>query len=470
MFENFSHWGHRVALVSETGRSFSYNDVDELSKTYLEKLERDSVCILICDLSETTVFYYVGLIRKKITTILLDSKQDPQKIKQTISTYSPNYVITPFVFDEFSELYDVIENQAHFSVYKNKFQMHESGLREISLCLTTSGSTGSSKFVKLSLENIQSNTISIIRAIEINQDQITITTLPISYSYGLSVVNTSLQTGGMLVLNESQVTEKNFWKKVHEYRINTISGVPYIYEQLSRISPDFLTRTNIKKFTQAGGKLSVPVRDHFRMIANETGIKFYVMYGQTEATARMAVLPPDDFIQFDNAIGFAIPGGKLSIRDTLGERVESPWTEGEICYEGPNIFQGYASERKDLIGNQAQQPFLMTGDLGYFDINRRFYISGRSKRIAKILGNRINLEEVEQILLGRGFEIICVEYQTKLGILSLVDEIPQESKTFLLDHLRINPSLVLFKSISAFPRLTSGKVDYASVVSYFGEF
>ena len=470
MFENFSSWGERVALVSEQGRKYSFKDLAESSVSYIDKIQPDSVCILFCDLSETAVIYYVGLIRKKITTILIDTNQDPQTIKKLISSYSPNYIISPLKSGDIPTPFEVIENQNDFCVYQNKSEIHDSGLQWTSLCLSTSGSTGSAKFVKLSLKNIESNTQAIIRAVDINQDQITITTMPMNYSYGLSVINTSLEVGGMLVLNTGQVTSKEFWRKIHEFKVNTISGVPYIYEQLSRISPDFLEKTEISKLTQAGGKLTKPARDHFRMIAKATRIKFYVMYGQTEATARMAVLPPEDFGQFDDAIGFAIPGGELTVRDDSGARVKSPGTIGEICFEGPNVFQGYATGRVDLIGNRESTTLLMTGDLGYFDATGRCYISGRLKRIVKLLGNRINLEEVEHLLLEQGFETVCIEYQDKLGVISLVEEIPKETKTYLLEYLRINPALVIFKTTSRIPRLLSGKIDYPSLISDFGEF
>jgi long-subunit acyl-CoA synthetase (AMP-forming) len=469
VFEKFSTWGERVALVSEQGRKFSYKDLAESSISYLDKIKPHSVCILFCDLSESAVIFYVGLIRKKITTILIDANQDSRIIKKYISTYSPNYIIAPLKFSEILTPFEVIANRGDFYIYQNQSELHDPGLQRTAICLSTSGSTGTVKFVKLSLKNIESNTQAIIRALDINQNQITITTMPMNYSYGLSVINTSLEAGGTLVLNTSQVTSKEFWRKIREQKINTISGVPYIYEQFSRVSPEFLAKTSISKLTQAGGKLTKPVRDHFRMIAREAEIKFYVMYGQTEATARMAVLPPEDFDQFDDAIGFAIPGGELTVRDDSGVRVENPGIIGEIYFEGPNVFQGYATGRVDLIVSQEPNTLLKTGDLGYFDAQGRLYISGRLKRIAKLLGNRINLEEIEHLLREQGFETICIEYQDKLGVISLVGELPNETKNYLFEYLKINPGLVIFKSTRQIPRLLSGKIDYPSLIIDFGE-
>lgn len=469
MFENFYSQGDRVALISEQGQRYYYKDLDTISLSCLSKLEPKSVCLLICNLSDTAIIYYIGLIRRRITTILIDANLDQKKIEKIISNYSPNYIISPSTSNTMPTEFEIIDCLDDFSVYHNKSEKHHSSLQDTSLCLTTSGSTGSAKFVKLSLGNIESNTESIIRSVGINQNQITITTLPMNYSYGLSVINTSLEAGGMLVMNTSQVTSKEFWRRITEYRVNTLSGVPYIYEQLSRLTPEFLNRTEVRKFTQAGGKLNKPVREHFKRIVKETGISFYVMYGQTEATARIAVLPPEDFNDFENAIGFAIPGGKLTVCDESGNRIKTPGTIGEICFKGPNVFQGYATNRRDLIKNQPKVPILKTGDLGYFDGKGRFYITGRIKRITKLLGKRIDLEEVEHFLLEKGIETICVEHQNRLFVVSTLAEIPPEIQACLLEYLKISPLLVTFESIPEIPRLPSGKVDYSSVINSFGE-
>ncbi len=469
MFENFTTKGDRVAIISERGLKYCYKDLAGISLSRLSKLESKSVCLLICNLSETAIIYYIGLIRKRITTILVDANLDQQKIEKIISCYSPNYIISPLVSSTMPTEFEIIDGLEDFIIYQNKSEKHDSSLKDTSLCLTTSGSTGSAKFVKLSLGNIESNTESIIRAVGINQNQITITTMPMNYSYGLSVINTSLEAGGTLVMNTSQVTSKEFWHRITEYRVNTVSGVPYVYEQLSRLTPEFLKRTEIRKFTQAGGKLRKPVREHFKEIVKATGISFYVMYGQTEATARMAVLPPEDFNDFENAIGFAIPGGSLTVCDESGARIKTPETIGEICFEGPNVFQGYATNRIDLIKNQPKAPILKTGDLGYFDGRGRFYITGRLKRITKLLGNRIDLEEVEHFLLEQGIETICVEHRDRLFVVSTLAEIPPEIQSRLLEYLRISPLLVTFESLPDIPRLPSGKVDYSSIINSFGD-
>jgi acyl-CoA synthetase (AMP-forming)/AMP-acid ligase II len=222
------------------------------------------------------------------------------------------------------------------------------------------------------------------------------------------------------------------------------------------------------KFTQAGGKLKREIRQHFSKICRETGIRFYVMYGQTEATARIAVLPPDDFAEFDNAIGFVVPGGKLTIVDEQENQIRSPGIIGELCYEGPNVFQGYATNRSDLNLPNSSPIILKTGDLGFFDSDARFFISGRIKRIAKILGIRVNLEEVESFLATAGFEAYCIEYFGKLFVVTVTREVSQEVKAELFAYLGMNSQLISFLQIHSIPRMDSGKVDYPSILEFLG--
>jgi acyl-coenzyme A synthetase/AMP-(fatty) acid ligase len=420
-------------------------------------------------LSPETVIFYVGLVRKGITTIMIPENTSKDQLKKLVESYSPNYIISSLQSDSIDRKFSVLDTYKKFLIYENSLEKSDLSLRKIAICLPTSGSTGSPKFVKLSRTNLESNAKSIISTLKITSDQITITTMPIHYSYGLSVLNTSLEVGAKLVVTSKQVVHKEFWQLVVDHEVNTISGVPFMYEQIMRISVEFLRRTKIKKFTQAGGKLNKLVHEHFIKICADAEISFYIMYGQTEATARISVLPSEEFDKYKDSIGFAIPGGKLTLIDDVGNNIGMPGIIGEICYEGPNVFIGYANNRNQLVASDSYVSKLQTGDIGYFDKEGRFYITGRLKRIAKLLGHRINLVEVEDYLLECGFETVCVEHDAKLNVVYVGDQKLIESRDLLLDHLRINPKLVSFKMVSSIPRLASGKVDYSSVIELLGE-
>lgn len=468
MFDNLETRGGKTALVSEEGKTYSYEELSVLSSTCLVGIRQGSLCFLICENIPEAIIFYVGLIRNQITTMLIPGDLSESKIESMILTYSPDYVISNIQSKPSDSNFQAIGYFNKYAVYENKGPTSSPVSSHVALCLTTSGSTGSPKFVKLSLDNLQSNTYSIIKALDIEETQRTITTMPMSYSYGLSVINTSIDAGGTLVVNSRPVTSKEFWNLVIRENVNTLSGVPYIYEQLSRVSVDFLCRTRIMKLTQAGGKLKREIRQHFSKICKETGIRFYVMYGQTEATARIAVLPPDDFAEFDNAIGFVVPGGKLTIVDEQENQIRSPGIIGELCYEGPNVFQGYATNRSDLNLPNSSPIILKTGDLGFFDSDARFFISGRIKRIAKILGIRVNLEEVESFLATAGFEAYCIEYFGKLFVVTVTREVSQEVKAELFAYLGMNSQLISFLQIDSIPRMDSGKVDYPSILEFLG--
>ena len=469
MFEHLEKHGETIALISEQNESYSYGQLAELSTDCVRKLKSGTVCLLICDLSPETIIFYIGLVRKRITAVMIPESTSEDKLKELIASYSPNYIISNFKLNSIDQKFSVLDTYKNFPIYENPLEKSDLSLQKIAICLSTSGSTGSPKFVKLSRTNLDSNTKSIITALNITKEQITITTMPIHYSYGLSVLNTSLEVGAQLVVTSKQVTSKDFWQLVIDHKVNTLSGVPYIYEQLMRMSTEFLSRTEIKKFTQAGGKLNKLVHEHFIRICSDLEISFYRMYGQTEATARISVLPSDEFAKYEDSIGFAIPGGKLTLIDDVGENIVMPGRIGEICYEGPNVFLGYATNRAQLVTNGTFAPRLKTGDVGYFDTEGRFYVSGRLKRIAKLLGNRINLAEVEDYLLKSGFEAVCVEHDAKLNVVYPADQKSVEPKDLLLGYLKINPQLVSFKMISSIPRLTSGKVDYSSIIQFLGE-
>ena len=468
MFDNLGVRGNKTALVSEEGKVFSYEELAFLSDLSVAKIKQGSLCFLVCENSPEAIIYYVGLVRNRIATLLIPNETSESKLTKLILAYSPNYVISNLKSKPLEQNFKAIDNFEKYSIFESNNVIHHPVLPNTAVCLSTSGSTGSPKFVKLSLNNLESNTKAIIKALNIEESQSTITTMPMSYSYGLSVINTSLAVGGVLVVNSKQVTCRDFWDQVKEHSVNTLSGVPYIYEQLSRLSADFLGRTKIKTFTQAGGKLKKEIRQHFIRICEETGINFYVMYGQTEATARISVLPAADFARFKDAIGFAVPGGELTVIDQSGIKIESPGVIGELYYTGPNVFQGYVSDRSDLYSSSLSSCKLKTGDLGYFDSEGRFYISGRIKRIAKIHGNRINLEEVENFLMEREVEAYCVEFLEKLIVVTTSKEVTLEVRRQIIEYLEINSQLISFTQIPSIPRGDSGKVDYSSIIEFLG--
>lgn len=155
---------------------------------------------------------------------------------------------------------------------------------------------------------------------------------------------------------------------------------------------------SLRTMTQAGGKLSRNLQEQYGTYAKERGIRFVVMYGQTEATARISYLPYKECLNKTGSIGIAIPDGKLSIWDEAGEEVKEANVQGELVYKGKNVTLGYAKSMEDLKNGDERGGILRTGDMGYFDEDGYFYVCGRRDRYRKIYGNRVSLDEIENLV------------------------------------------------------------------------
>jgi acyl-coenzyme A synthetase/AMP-(fatty) acid ligase len=324
-------------------------------------------------------------------------------------------------------------------------RLHQAGDRiplhpELSMLLSTSGTTGSPKLVRLSAAGIDANAAAIAEYLGLTADDRTITTLPLSYCYGLSVLTSHLSVGAALVLTELSVVDTCFWDLARTTGVTTLPGVPYTFDLLQQVGFNGReTLPTLRRVTQAGGRLAPEhVRD-IAQLAQRQAWDFYVMYGQTEATARMAYLPPQCAIDNPDCVGVAIPGGSLRIDD------------GEVVYSGPNVMMGYAHSPADLArGNEVTE--LRTGDLGEFTVDGLLRIAGRAANRAKLFGLRIDLDHVESMVRGSAAVVVgdtlavVVEGDTR----GLAARIAQRTGL---------PEYAVHVESRHIPRLPSGKID-----------
>lgn len=273
---------------------------------------------------------------------------------------------------------------------------------ELRLLLSTSGSTGSPKLVRLSATNLQSNAEAIAAYLRLTSADVGLTTLPLDYCYGLSVLHSHLAVGASVVLTDLSVTDPALWSAARDHGVTSFAGVPYTFDLLEAAGwPDLPT---LRLVTQAGGRMAP---DRVREVAargRREGFELFVMYGQTEATARMAYLPPQLAEEQAGAIGVPIPGGHLRVDPVDGAE---PGV-GELVYTGPNVMMGYAHSVADLArGPELTE--LRTGDLARVTGTGLFEIVGRTSRFAKIFGQRIDLDRVEALLALDHVTIACAE-------------------------------------------------------------
>ncbi|HEY0534050.1 MAG TPA: AMP-binding protein [Actinoplanes sp.] len=317
---------------------------------------------------------------------------------------------------------------------------------DLSLLLTTSGSTGNPKLVRLSRTAVLTNAEQIAEALEIDGNEVAITTLPLFYSYGLSVLNSHLVRGATVVLERTGIMQRTFWNAAVEHQVTSMAFVPSQYEMLRRLRFDPAKYPALRTLTQAGGRLRTERVTEFAEKMATVGGKLYVMYGQTEAGPRMATLPADRLADKLGSVGRALPGGEFTISD------------GEVVYRGPNVMMGYAETGADLVKGDEQGGVLRTGDLGRLDDEGFLFITGRLKRMAKVFGVRINLDDVE-----KNFPVAAVAGDDKLVVyvVDLDDEKTLRAK--IAEWLGTHHTGVVVHRIEALPLLPNGKTDYRAL-------
>lgn len=290
---------------------------------------------------------------------------------------------------------------------------------ELRVLLSTSGSTGARKYVRLSGENLASNAAAVSEYLRITPSDIAPTSLPLAYSYGMSVLNSHLHAGASLLLIDEPIVSETFWQAFESKGCTSFAGVPQSFTLLAQGGQLDRRLPKLRYVTQAGGKLGPDAVRRWARTGRRQGWDFFVMYGQTEASPRIAYLPPKMALKKPGAIGQAIPGGRLWIGGEDQTEL-SAGQEGELIYEGPNVMMGYATDVSDLAKGQGSRQ-LRTGDLGFADAAGIVTITGRASRFLKLAGKRVSLDEIEARLSSDGINAIATGRDDLLGLVHTGD-------------------------------------------------
>ena len=326
---------------------------------------------------------------------------------------------------------------------------------DLALLLSTSGSSGSPRLVRLSWDNLDSNARSIAEYLAICPTDRAVTSLPMHYCYGLSVVHSHLVAGASVVLTDLSVADPCFWSLMRRAGVTTLAGVPHSFDVMDRVGFAGLDLPRLRTVTQAGGRLDPERVADLAELGRRRGWDLFVMYGQTEATARMAYLPPDLASAHPGTVGVPVPGGEVDI------------VEGEIVYSGPNVMLGYAETPADLaLGRTVDR--LHTGDLGRWTEAGLLEVTGRRSRVAKVLGYRVDLDHVEGRLRAEGHDVRCVDGGSGLvvcvdGLRPAADIAAVAARFAGLPERSVRVLDVRDLGLVGMPRLPTGKLDYAGL-------
>lgn len=339
---------------------------------------------------------------------------------------------------------------------------------DLAVLLPTSGSTGNPKLVRLSRQAILSNADAIAQVLRIDAGEVAPTCLPLHYSYGLSVLNSHLVRDATIVIEPSGVLGRGFWDAVNTHGVTSLSGVPYHYEMLRRLKFDPAKYPTLRTLTQAGGKLRDELVAEFNEKMLAVGGRMYVMYGQTEAAPRMTTVPAEKLAEKLGSAGPALPGGKFAVRRDDGSETTHPKIVGEVVYRGPNVMLGYADDESGLAKGDECGGVLATGDLGYLDEEGYLFITGRLKRIGKVFGNRVSLDDLEQAVrtAAVGIDVVAaVPAGDKVVLFAegVDKDICKDASRALSERLHLHASGFDVRPIDTVPLLASGKIDYRSL-------
>jgi acyl-CoA synthetase (AMP-forming)/AMP-acid ligase II len=435
--------GDRLAIVGRDVH-LSYRNLAERVRDTAARLGSGRKLVLIAAANDLEpLVAYLAAIGAGHAVMLVPG-DGASHVESLVAAYDPDVVIVPA--GDGWEITARRESSVH--------ELHP----DLALLLSTSGSTGSSKLVRLSHRNLQANAESIAQYLDIGDRDRAITSLPMPYCYGLSVINSHLLRGAGVILTSNSVVDPCFWDSFRAHGGTSFAGVPYTFDLLDRIGFETMSVPGLRYVTQAGGRLAPDRVRRYAEIGARDGWQFFVMYGQTEATARMAYLPPDLARSRPAAIGVPVSGGSFTI-EPLDESVPD---EGELVYRGPNVMLGYADQPSDLAAGPTIAA-LRTGDIARRAPDGLYEIVGRRSRFLKLFGLRVDLNRVEQMLTDHGVASMCTGDDDALLVAVEQCHGPGRVRRLVTRHLGLPPSHVRVCELAELPRLANGKPDYVTV-------
>ena len=445
----------KVAVINDSGKSITYGEICDFSALFGRHLPSRSLIFILSENRIGSLLGYTSALSNQIVPLILSAKTEHGLVFNLLEQYRPQYLWLP------DELVSSFKGEIVFQAWD--YSLVKTGYpsillnKALSLLLPTSGSTGSPKLVRHSYRNIEANADNVCRLFNLTEDEKALAILPMHYTMGLSVITSHLYAGATVLLSARSLLDKGFWAMLKE--ATSFTGVPYSYEILMKMRFTKMDLPKLRTISQGGGKLSPEIFQALATYAFDKGKRFIATYGQSECTARMAYLPAELALTKTCSIGFAEPGGKLSILDHDGNESFSGEVEGEMVYRGENVTLGYAETITDLIKGDENHGVMHTGDLARRDADGCYFIIGRLKRFLKIFGLRIGLDEVETMIKGQyHVDCYCKGDDQKLTILVTDPKMVEVLPGFIEEKTHLFHKNVEVQVVDALLRNEAGKV------------
>ncbi len=471
-----SSFPEKIALEDRNG-SISFGDLSRAVKAFAQKLSTQGiskgqrVAILLGN-SIHYVISYLGIMKAGAAAVPLNTDNTKKNIRYILDSCRPRVLVTNKRFAKKYALRAIKDISLIFTDEVSAERPSKSGpfsepdFRELACIIYTSGTTGRPKGVMLSHGNIASNTKSIISYLRLSSEDSIVSVLPFFYSYGSSILHTHLAAGARIYIEDNFIYPNKVLEKMSHEEVTGFAGVPSTFAMLlHRSNFSDMNWSHLRYVTQAGGPMPPAVTRQLKEVLPDTDI--FIMYGQTEATARLSYLRPELLFEKEGSVGKAIPGVELRVVKKNGDEV-APGETGEIVARGGNIMLGYWGQPEETA-KVLKDGWLYTGDLATVDEEGFIYIKSRKSELIKSGAHRISPKEIEEVISE--FDNVA-----EVAVVGLPDRILGEriaafvvsqnghriNEKGLLRHCRKN--LASFKVphriilVDALPKTSSGKI------------
>lgn len=447
-----------IAAIDSEGAILTYGDIVSLAAEIEKSVRPRSLFFILTENNVGGIAWVMASILSGNVPLILNAHTEENLLNNLVETYRPEFVCSPV-----SSGTEYVHTGFGYGLAAASGSVCAMDDR-LSHLLPTSGSTGSPKLVRHKYDNIEAAALNISAFFRLTDADRPLMVLPLHYTMGLSMVFSHLKVGATILITGRKMTDPLFWKFMKEERATSFTGVPFSYEILDKMRFTRMKLPDLTLLTQGGGKMPADLNMKFAEYCRDNGKRWIATYGQSEGTARMAWLPEEYAISKSGSIGIAVPNGELMLRDSDGQFIEESPATGEMCYRGKNVTMGYACCREDLALGDERNGFLPTGDIAYRDAEGFYFIKGRMGRFLKIFGNRIGLDECEDILKSSvGCGCACAGNDNLL-IVYLTDESERQTALDVVVHATKLPANVIeVRVIAEIPKNEAGKTLYSKL-------
>jgi long-chain acyl-CoA synthetase len=455
-YKGLEDFGDNLALIADDV-TISYRELDQLVNARIARwvkmgVKQGMLAALPASLSVDSIVNFLAALKASLPVFV----HAPSKSNESITALYDRLAINIVLGDQISTVVRCTELV---------------DLRpDLAVLLNTSGSSGRPKLVMLSYRNLATNAAAIAQYQELESSDVAIANLPISYPFGLSIITSHLHVGASCFLTDQGVLSARFWADIRQRGCTSFYGVPWTYQALHRLRFESFELPALRRLAQAGGRLEPELVSYFVELADTKSLAFFVMYGQTEASPRIAYLPPKLARANPDSVGIPIPGGCVFLRPFDGDAMSPTGgtASGELCFKGPNVMLGYALNKADLCSTTVLDE-LRTGDIAEIAGNGLIRIMGRLTRFVKLKGRRIQLDAIEHeikdsLLMSEDDFVVCVGRDDLLGVAVPMGYL-EDVDSFLRSTLGLHRSHFRVVGLQMAPRLASGKIDYVSIMN-----